>query len=472
MTVDCCDVGQTQLTIDTLPDDVLLCAFDFFVAQGFGVEAWHTLVHVCRRWRILVFQSPCRLNLQISCTNQTPVKEKLDVWPALPIVISGTSFSPADTNNIKTALKHHNRVCQIQLFTLGELEFIIAPLEEPFPILTDLELVSSLQFSSPFNPNPSKFLGGSAHLRSLTLRRIPIPDLLNLLLCTPNLVTLRLDQIPNSFLPDEMVTVLSSLTRLETLELSIEFDRSHPELENRHLPLLTRTILPSLTMFWITGHAENMEDFITRINAPSLDHLYLSFPFSVFNQVIVIDTRHLQFIGCLPKLQAPDGAHIAFDADNSKIWIKFFFSTQISRRVVTLEIFSIEPERQLPCLVQFCRSPPFPLHSLEYLCISEGQFPQERQRNHTENTQWLEFLRQFAAVKKLHLTNEFALRIAHALQELVGGRVMEVLPTLENVFIHEFGPSKPVHEVIKEFDAARRLTGHPIIISRRDLLIR
>ena len=75
-------------------------------------------------------------------------------------------------------------------------------------------------------------------------------------------------------------------------------------------------------------------------------------------------------------------------------------------------------------------------------------------------------------MKNLHLTNGFALHIAHALQELVGESVMEVLPTLENVFIHEFEPSGPVHEVIKELDAARRLAGHPIIISRRDLLIR
>jgi hypothetical protein len=77
----------------------------------------------------------------------------------------------------------------------------------------------------------------------------------------------------------------------------------------------------------------------------------------------------------------------------------------------------------------------------------------------------LELLRPFFAVKNLYLDKEFALHIAHALQELVGERVMEVLPTLENVFIDEFQPSGPVHEVIKEFVAARQLAGHPIIIS-------
>ena len=73
-------------------------------------------------------------------------------------------------------------------------------------------------------------------------------------------------------------------------------------------------------------------------------------------------------------------------------------------------------------------------------------------------------------MNNLYLTKEFALHIAHALQELVvGERVMEVLPTLENVFIDEFQPSGPVHEVINEFAAARQLAGHPIIISPWDI---
>ena len=47
MTVDCCDVGQTKLTIDTLPEDALLCVFDFYVAQASEVEAWHTHARSC-----------------------------------------------------------------------------------------------------------------------------------------------------------------------------------------------------------------------------------------------------------------------------------------------------------------------------------------------------------------------------------------------------------------------------------------
>jgi hypothetical protein len=442
------------------------------VAQASEVEAWHTLVHVCRRWRTLVFASPRRLNLKISCTNETRVKEKLDVWPALPIVISGSCKSLTSLVTVKAALEHHDRVCRIKLFfVVCELQDVVASLEESFPILTDLDLSAAGSFR-PFDPDPSKFLGGSARLRSLTLSSIRIPDLPKLLLSTPYLVILRLHGIRDSgsFLSDEIVTCLSALTRLEQLDLQVDFGRSHPDWEIRRLSLLTRTVLPSLTVLRVRGATENLEDFMARIDAPLLDHFYILFSFSSFDRVIVLDTPHLlRFIGRIPKLQAPNEAYIGFDADNYKVWINFFCSTRISRRVLRLEIFCIEPERQFPCLAQFCSSPPFPLHPLEHLYIGEGQFSQQPRRNHTENTRWLELLQPFAAVKNLYLTKEFALHIAHALQELVGERVMEVLPTLENVFIDEFQPSGPIHEVTKGFVATRQLAGHPIIISRWDI---
>ena len=209
---------------------------------------------------------------------------------------------------------------------------------------------------------------------------------------------------------------------------------------------------------------------MARIDAPQLDELYILISFSEFYEIIVLHTPHIiEFIGLIPKLQTPIVAYIGFEADIFKIWVNFISSTRISGRAsLRLEIFCIDPERQFPCLAQFCRSLPSLLHSLEYLCIDEGQFSQKGQQNHTENTHWLELLQPFVAVKKLYLSEEFAVYIAHALQELGGERVMEVLPDLENVFIAELQPSGPLDEVIKEFVAARQLTSHPITISRWD----
>ena len=71
-------------------------------------------------------------------------------------------------------------------------------------------------------------------------------------------------------------------------------------------------------------------------------------------------------------------------------------------------------------------------------------------------------------MKNLYLSWELTPSIAPALQELVGERVLEVLPALQSLFLEELHPSGPVHEAIGKFVAARQLAGHPIIVSNWD----
>ena len=78
------------------------------------VYAWQPLVHVCRRWRNLVFGSPRRLKLRLLCTSTTPVKDRLDVWPALPLVIVGNMTYSSD--NVIAALGQSNRVREVDIF--------------------------------------------------------------------------------------------------------------------------------------------------------------------------------------------------------------------------------------------------------------------------------------------------------------------------------------------------------------------
>ena len=52
------------------------CIVDRFTKMA--IEAWQSLVHVCRRWRCLVFESPRRLNLRLVCAQGTPARQ-LDV---------------------------------------------------------------------------------------------------------------------------------------------------------------------------------------------------------------------------------------------------------------------------------------------------------------------------------------------------------------------------------------------------------
>jgi hypothetical protein len=161
-----------------------------------GTEAWQLLVHVCRRWRSLVFGSSRRLNLRLYCTPQTPAKDTLDVWPALPLLVVGNmALSSSGTDNVIAALGRSDRVYSVSLSLENwQLENILAAMQVPFPELTDLRLASHA--GAP--PIPDSFLGGSARgLRNISLSGIPFPGLPKLLLSATHLVKLRLSSIPH-----------------------------------------------------------------------------------------------------------------------------------------------------------------------------------------------------------------------------------------------------------------------------------
>src|SRR5260370_1152485 len=136
----CCDVDQL-VPMDVLSDDVLLIVFDFYLED---TCQWKTLVHVCRRWRSIVFGSPRRLNLKLRCTHKTPARDMLDVWPPLPLLIRGHIYENSDVDNIIAALERRDRVCEISLSAYEEhkehLEEVLAAMQESFHDLTILSL--------------------------------------------------------------------------------------------------------------------------------------------------------------------------------------------------------------------------------------------------------------------------------------------------------------------------------------------
>ena len=158
------------------------------------------------------------------------VREKLCLWPALPIAIDGVELNryhkpfEKHVDRIVAVLEHRNRVCQISFTCLPLTLFptFIEMMQESFPALTHLYLNSEAE--SPMLHSDS-FLGGSVpHLRSITLVGIPFPSLPTLLLTSKDLVELYLWRVPNSgyIPPAAMATCLSSLTRLENLKLNLD----------------------------------------------------------------------------------------------------------------------------------------------------------------------------------------------------------------------------------------------------------
>ncbi|KAI9457881.1 hypothetical protein F5148DRAFT_338744 [Russula earlei] len=258
-----CEHHQDPVTINTLPDDVLVEIFHFYVNHWeIGTNRWHTLVHVCQRWRHVVFASPRRLNLRLQYRGQRPMSEMLDVWPVLPVVVISHRFS-SFLENLVGALEseHRHRICEINLFNIptSEWERLAAAMQKPFPELTD------------------SFSGGSApFLRYLSLENCPFPGLPKLLLSSNQLVDLYLWNIPNSgyISPQDVGTALSVMSKLEVLELGFEsplYPASRPR------PPLTRSVVPALTELAFKGVHEYLEDLLAQIEAPLLTTLSLTF---------------------------------------------------------------------------------------------------------------------------------------------------------------------------------------------------
>jgi hypothetical protein len=441
--------------------------FDFFLREK-PVQEWITLAHVCRRSRSVVFQSPLRLNLRLVCTPKTRSRDTLDIWPPLPLIIHDDGRFDDETtgvDNIIAALEHNDRVCRVTLNRVSNpvLECVTdsAAMQKPFPELTDLRLRMNQDDESPAIL-PDSFLGGTApRLRSLDLAYIPFLGLPKLLSSATHLVDLHLWDIPRSgYIPPEtMATSLSALTNLVFLRLEFRYPPPRPALESRRPPPLTRSILPSLTKIEFKGASEYLEQILARIDAPRVNDLYITF----FNQIIFDTPQLFQFIGRKPTLRAPEKGHITFESDA----IFAEFSSQTSDYgVLSVEILCTATEWQLSSLEQVCTSSFPPASTLEDLYIEE-RYPPPRWQDDVENTLWLDLLRSFVAVKNLYLSDKFVPRIGLALQELVGGRTTEVLPTLENIFLEGFQPaSGPLYEGIEKFVAARRLTNHPVAVSR------
>lgn len=71
-----------EVPIDILPDDALLQIFFCYQADAFDLSWWKPLVHVCHRWRYIIFASPLHLRLVLVRTHSTPAKRCHTVfWP-------------------------------------------------------------------------------------------------------------------------------------------------------------------------------------------------------------------------------------------------------------------------------------------------------------------------------------------------------------------------------------------------------
>ena len=476
------------MPIDILPDDVFLEIFNFCLRDSREATIyffertpkWYALVHVCQRWRRIIFASPRRLALYLNCTRRTPVRNNLSFWPAtLPLIIDypgPSSFHPHpnahrplwEGDDIVAALEHPSRVHRIVIHEAGPLiSEVTTIMQKSFPALKHLDLewdFEASQTAAPFSrgwPISGKLLGGSSpHLQYLRLKRISFPQLPMFLLSAPNLVALELKSISeNDYIPTEaIVRSLAALTKLETL--SITFYKASPLDQNEsRSDLATRTILPALTNFRYRGYCEYLEDFLAQITTPLLDDLRIEYVPEEIEapQLSQFIDRTENF-----KLNPFRRAEVMFYSFGTTVQLN---CSQECRKVqLFLDFLDVEGlEEQVPYVTNALGQLVSTLENVVCL-FSYGDDVDSKEM---ESIDWLPFFRIFQDVTTLKLCGSVAIFFVSALEEATDEMVAEVFPALNSLCVGEEvnQENDETVEPIDRFLFLRQFSGCPIDFS-------
>ena len=426
-----------------LPHELLLDVFDHIRRSRHDpkfhhipVWKWHVLVHVCRRWRHIVFASPFRLDLKLLCTYGTPVRKHLDCWPAFPIVVDYDTLrglTPNDEDNIIAALERPARIRQIKLKVPSSLCWnkIATVMREPFPALTSLTV-------STWPPNvtlsiPVGFLGGCApSLREIQFRDFPSLTLPTLFLHTSDLVKLDLmdcdARLTGCVSLAGLIVCLAMLPKLKSLSIGVSLLLT-TENWQMFLPRTIRVVLPALTSFWFEGGCTYLEDFVASIDTPELDSVDITFLDSHHDYQISQLSEFLNRTALKPSLI--EDANLYFDrCDEATIDLKHGTGrTPFSVNVPLCEGINY----QLWSVAQVLRQTSAMLSNVYDLEIVAGS--REEGDEDMDNIYWPELLGPFTAVETLYVyaDSDFAESIAHALEDT------QMLPALTLLYFKGVG---------------------------------
>jgi hypothetical protein len=410
-----------------------------------------------------------------------------DIWPEFPIVLlchhqlEGRDSQLPGVLNVYAVLERPDRICELEIDLRGgfpqEMWKTVAAIKRPFLALTSLRLSSDLPW--PWQPTiEDSFLGGiTPRLRLVELNGVPFPAPQKLLLSATDLVTLRMEHIPYTgyIPPEEVVTCLSSLTKLEVLSLGfLHYHRTlfdSPQTHQRPRVPSPSTVLPALTSFQFQGDCWYLDVLITRISFPLLNDLDVMFFDASWENVNFPSL--CEFVNRIKTLDVCHRVDISFHPD--------FVNTTLSRQEGLADCRKIKfgilhpnldhPDLELPILdwqllylIQLRSFSLPPLPALEHLYIHDhGSFPAFCGPS-TEESRWLELLRPFTSVKKLYLSERPALRVACALEGLSGERVTEVLPALQDISILGHEPSVAILKAFGKFVATPQASGCSVSI--------
>ena len=448
-----CSLSQ-QATIDKLSKEVLLEIFRYYLDAY--PRFWPRLVHICHKWRCIIFASPRALHLRRFCTRGTSVLKTLEYWPAIPIAVQygGPQHSaPEDEDNIITALKQSHLVSSISLTVTSSLLEKLYAIERSFSELEDLFLLSQ---NSVRLTMPSAFWWGPG-LRRLCSTRIAFPSLLQLLHSSRNLVDLQLHEAfnPWDFLPEALTNALSGMARLRSFSLYFLSTDNYITLPSPHKE---RVSLPALTHLDFRGIHIYLEDLVAGIDAPRLGDIEVTF----FNESVYYLPKLREFIDRIDMHNSHSQANII----SSERAISISLAQPGTPTCLKLQLICDSLSAQLLAMARICNFLSACLFNVKDLRIFATRPSNWAYYGYR---QWLKLISSFTCVNLFQVAGNLSTYILRDLQ-LPDRKREAVLPYLRVLYIPQPGPRRALlREAVVSLITSRRLSGSPITVEYEGL---
>ena len=431
---------------------------------------WSKLTHVCRRWRYLIYDSSCLLDMYLLVTNGSPTLDSLAHLPPLPLVIDHCNMTTdrvgQDELSILTGLRQRGRVRRIFLqLPSPHLDICLATMNDLYPILEDLSLSTTTTTTEegPSLALPSTFL--AQNLRHLNLQGVGFPTQLPLFTYFTTLVTLTLTRIPASyyFHPGHLVSQLQGLLHLEELSIGFAVPIPLPSTEGEMLPPpMLRVTLPTLKRLMFRGVAVYLENLVAQITTPLLEGLVITLFFEIAFTLVSL-TQFIHTTGGLKCLSAK----LLFQREGVSVVINN--GESLSGGGLTINVPCEQLDWQIDSATQCCGALEQCLSAVEELTLDLDENGMASDWNDSlDSTLWHELLVPFGGVKKLQIGSSLTIELSDALKPDATELVLNLLPELQKLEVQLDVNSANI--AFSTFMETRELNGRPVELLAPGLL--
>jgi hypothetical protein len=397
---------------------------------------WYKLVHVCQRWRNLIFRSASYLGLSLVCTNGTPVADMLAYSPSLPLVIDYfegyDGVTAEDEEGAILALKQRNRVRRVRLFTITNLQKFIAAIDKEYPILEHLIIWNRIKENTTISMFPETV--EAPHLRHFALVDITLPIESRLLTTAVHLVTLYLvmNNPHTYFNPNTLLAWLSFMPKLETLKISFLFSAPDRDVERQptHPPVMSPVTLPNLYHFYFRGDSTYLEALVHRITPcpEKLDICFVIQPtFSVPCLLQLMNTReNLKFERAI------------FRFSEWQAFMAFYPRGEAEMYALSIAVNGCGFVLQLSSVAKICNSLSQIFSAVEHLTLDIGtldSWSTEEYSLGVNSVGWRQLLSSFSNVKTLRIHKILVEGVSRCLELDDGDLSLGLLPELQELIL-------------------------------------